>query len=69
MVGSEGKVDEEAVAKFEKLGICRQLAEAAASLGWSAPTGVQEQAVPHLLAGLCEQLQSILYFLCGYLVP
>ena len=37
--------------KFEALGICRQLAEAAAALKWSAPSPIQEQAVPHLLQG------------------
>lgn len=42
---------EDAIKLFEKLGICRQLAEAAASLGWKVPTSIQEQAVPHLLAG------------------
>ena len=36
---------------FEKLGVCRQLAEAAVALGWKVPTSIQEQAVPHLLAG------------------
>jgi ATP-dependent RNA helicase DDX47/RRP3 len=42
-----------AVEAFEKLGICTQLAQAAASLGWKAPSSIQEQAVPHLLAGRC----------------
>ena len=42
---------EDAISLFEKLGVCRQLAEAAASLGWKVPTSIQEQAVPHLLAG------------------
>lgn len=42
---------EKAIKLFEKLGVCRQLAEAAVSLGWKTPTGIQEQAVPHLLAG------------------
>ncbi|KAK9908791.1 hypothetical protein WJX75_002977 [Coccomyxa subellipsoidea] len=41
----------DAIRLFEKIGICRQLAEAAASLGWKIPTSIQEQAVPHLLAG------------------
>lgn len=40
-----------AIAAFEKLGICTQLAEAAAGLGWKAPSHIQEQAIPHLLAG------------------
>lgn len=37
---------------FESLGICTQLAEAAASLGWKGPTTIQEQAIPNVLAGL-----------------
>ena len=40
-----------AVAKFRALGVCEQLAEAAAALGWTAPTEIQAAAVPHLLAG------------------
>ena len=40
-----------AATAFEKLGVCLQLAEAAASLGWKVPSAIQEQAVPHLLAG------------------
>ena len=43
--------NEKAIQLFEKLGVCRQLAEAAVSLGWKSPTGIQEQAVPCLLAG------------------
>lgn len=41
----------EAVKKFKALGVCDQLAEAAAALGWTAPTEIQAAAVPHLLAG------------------
>ena len=40
-----------AVQAFEALGICTQLAEAAAALGWKSPTSIQEQAVPNVLAG------------------
>lgn len=40
-----------AIAAFEKLGLCTQLAEAAAGLGWKAPSSIQEQAIPHLLQG------------------
>ena len=40
-----------AVKKFTALGVCEQLAEAAAALGWMAPTEIQAAAVPHLLAG------------------
>lgn len=39
------------IAAFSKLGLCPQLAEAAASLGWKTPSPIQEQAVPHLLQG------------------
>ena len=49
----EATGSQEAVALFEKLGVCKQLAESAAGLGWKAPTSIQEQAVPHLLAGEC----------------
>jgi ATP-dependent RNA helicase DDX47/RRP3 len=41
-----------AVEAFESLGICHQLAEAAATLGWKAPTTIQEQAIPSVLKGL-----------------
>ena len=40
-----------AVAGFEALGICKQLAEAAVALGWKEPTSIQQQALPHLLQG------------------
>ncbi|CAG9463147.1 unnamed protein product [Pedinophyceae sp. YPF-701] len=41
----------EAVAAFRALGVCEQLAEAAAGLGWRKPTPIQQQAVPYLLEG------------------
>lgn len=41
----------EAVSAFEALGLCTQLAEAAADLGWKSPSPVQQQAVPLLLQG------------------
>ena len=41
----------QAVAAFESLGLCQQLAEAAADLGWKSPTNVQQQAVPFLIQG------------------
>ena len=44
-----------AVKKFTALGVCEQLAEAAAALGWTAPTEIQAAAVPHLLAGKKEE--------------
>lgn len=42
---------DKAVSAFEELGLCRQLAEAAAGLGWKTPSSIQVQAVPHLLQG------------------
>lgn len=42
---------DKAVKLFEKLGICSQLADAAASLGWKTPSSIQEQAIPHVLQG------------------
>lgn len=40
-----------AVKAFEALGVCTQLAEAAAELGWKEPTEIQSQAIPHVLQG------------------
>ncbi|MEW5311468.1 MAG: hypothetical protein WDW38_003182 [Sanguina aurantia] len=40
-----------AVAAFTALGLCPELAEAAASLGWKTPSPIQEQAIPNLLQG------------------
>lgn len=39
------------MAAFEGLGVCSQLAEAAASLGWKKPSAIQEQAIPIVLSG------------------
>ena len=44
------------VEAFKQLGICEQLAEAAAALGWKEPTSIQQQAVPLLLQGVCCHL-------------
>ncbi|GBF91769.1 DEAD-box ATP-dependent RNA helicase [Raphidocelis subcapitata] len=41
----------EAIKAFEALGLCSQLAEAAAGLGWKTPSVIQQQAVPPLLQG------------------
>lgn len=49
---------EEAVKAFAALGLCDQLAEAAAELGWKAPSKVQEQAIPLLLQGKRPFLSS-----------
>lgn len=40
-----------AIKAFEGLGLCTQLAEAAANLGWKTPSVIQQQAVPPLLQG------------------
>jgi hypothetical protein len=45
------KERDESVKSFEKLGICTQLAEAAASLGWKIPSSIQQQAIPSVLEG------------------
>ena len=44
--------NDKAIAAFGELGVCRQLAEAAAGLGWKTPSSIQTQAIPHLLQGL-----------------
>jgi ATP-dependent RNA helicase DDX47/RRP3 len=40
-----------ASAAFRALGVCEQLADAAAALGWRTPTPIQEAAVPAVLRG------------------
>ena len=60
---------EKAIKLFEKLGVCRQLAEAAVSLGWKTPTSIQEQAVPHLLAGVGEILAPYVTEQCHVPTP
>lgn len=52
-----GELDK-AVAAFEALGVCHQLAEAAAGLGWKTPSSIQVQAIPHLLQGTAFQHAS-----------
>jgi superfamily II DNA/RNA helicase len=39
---------------FEELGVCAELAQACAALGWKAPTSIQRQAVPLALAGALQ---------------
>ncbi len=59
----EGQAEKTSVQKFQALGVCEQLAEAAVALGWKTPTGIQEQAVPHLLQGwrmLCNMLSHMM---------
>lgn len=51
---TEALTDQEraaAIKAFEELGLCAQLAEAAASLGWKTPSVIQQEAVPPLLQG------------------
>ena len=62
MAPNHGKVlsEEEhskAVAAFQALGVCQQLADAAACLGWKSPSAIQEQAVPLVLQGACWCVQ------------
>jgi superfamily II DNA/RNA helicase len=47
------------VESFEALGICKQLAESAAALGWKTPTGIQQQAIPLALAGARPAAQPL----------
>jgi len=47
---SESSPDtEKSIALFQKLGVCRELAESAVALGWKSPSAIQEQAVPLVL--------------------
>ena len=49
---------EAAVAAFQELGVCVELAQACAALGWKAPTEIQRQAVPLALAGAHTSLAA-----------
>eukprot|EP00208_Stichococcus_sp_RCC1054_P000525 CAMPEP_0206143704 /NCGR_PEP_ID=MMETSP1473-20131121/21495_1 /ASSEMBLY_ACC=CAM_ASM_001109 /TAXON_ID=1461547 /ORGANISM="Stichococcus sp, Strain RCC1054" /LENGTH=45 /DNA_ID= /DNA_START= /DNA_END= /DNA_ORIENTATION= len=45
-MGAPASDERTAAEKFETLGLCSQLAEAAAALKWIAPSPIQEQAIP-----------------------
>ncbi len=62
MVQSPEAAQLASVEAFKKMGICEQLAEAAAALGWKEPTSIQQQAVPLLLQGAdCTCCQHNIY--------
>eukprot|EP01025_Chloroclados_australasicus_P019821 TRINITY_DN20867_c0_g2_i2.p1 TRINITY_DN20867_c0_g2~~TRINITY_DN20867_c0_g2_i2.p1 ORF type:complete len:448 (-),score=59.52 TRINITY_DN20867_c0_g2_i2:605-1927(-) len=37
--------------EFQELGVCSELADTAAELGWKKPTSIQQQAIPHSIQG------------------
>ncbi|GMY26584.1 DEAD-box ATP-dependent RNA helicase 10 isoform X2 [Fagus crenata] len=43
--------EEEVVKTFKDLGLCEQLVEACDSLGWTNPSKIQAEAIPHALEG------------------
>lgn len=47
---NEPQTREESVEAFERLGVCKDLAESAVGLGWKKPSIIQQQAVPLVLA-------------------
>lgn len=51
----------ESCTKFMALGLSEQLAEAAVKLGWSSPSKIQEEAVPHAINGTSSNLQRSFY--------
>lgn len=57
---SEGEAAS-AKAAFQGLGVCEQLAEAAAALGWKSPSAIQEQAVPMVLQGALGGREAALW--------
>ena len=68
-----GLNDEEkrvSIEAFMALGVCKELAEAAAGLGWKTPSAIQEQAIPHLLSGEKESNWALLPFFspCSHLI-
>ena len=44
------------------LGVSEALAEAAAALGWTEPTEIQREALPHALQGAMRALFILLYW-------
>lgn len=46
----EPQTREDSIMAFEKLGVCKDLAESAVGLGWKKPSIIQQQAVPLVLA-------------------
>jgi hypothetical protein len=52
MVEATDAEKDESIRAFEALGVCQQLAESCAALGWKTPSPIQEEAVPHLLQGI-----------------
>jgi ATP-dependent RNA helicase DDX47/RRP3 len=40
-----------AISNFESLGVCKQIAEAASSLGWKEPSAIQRELIPKLVEG------------------
>jgi ATP-dependent RNA helicase DDX47/RRP3 len=52
-----------AIKEFESLGLCTQLAEAAAALNWKEPSNIQREAVPHLLQG---KERALFVYVCGW---
>ena len=49
MAPLSGKAAEKAVAAFKEVGVCEELASAAADLGWPAPSPIQAASLPHTL--------------------
>ena len=51
MTDAEREDVEASAAAFASLGVCRELSEVAARLGWKRPMPIQMEAIPKLLAG------------------
>ena len=51
MMDTERDDVEAAAAAFTSLGVCRELSDVAARLGWKKPMPIQMEAIPKLLAG------------------
>jgi superfamily II DNA/RNA helicase len=64
---------EAAIKAFEGLGLCTQLAESAAALGWKQPSPIQQQTIPPLIQGglggvgcMCVSVHSLACHLCRW---
>lgn len=48
---SPGDADQETPATFASLGVCKEIQEACSALGFTKPTAIQCEAIPHALEG------------------
>lgn len=43
--------NQDSIRAFCELGVCQELAQSAASLGWKQPMPIQQKSIPQILSG------------------